>query len=259
MNQQLDRPVMILLTGGRSTPAVLGALALRPRALEFINSADQPAREEEIRSALAALPDQEPTQRGLNVIAYDMDATYHACAELIGRHRHGPFVINISCGTKVMAIGAYEYARREQIPVLYVDTGGKRVLDLTTQEVFPTPPMDVEGYLACFGRSPRWQYRKKVMSVSLDVAVDTAQYLAEAGIPALDVLEQIRLNGGGKDRRTCRIKGHTPNAQEEAVWRRLVDVGLLDGAEAEGSHYRFVIKASTDYEYLKGTWLEIYN
>jgi len=157
-----------------------------------------------------------------------------------------------------MAIGAYEYARREQIPVLYVDTGGKRVLDLTTQEVFPTPPMDVEGYLACFGRSPRWQYRKKVMSVSLDVAVDTAQYLAEAGIPALDVLEQIRLNGGGKDRRTCRIKGHTPNAQEEAVWRRLVDVGLLDGAEAEGSHYRFVIKASTDYEYLKGTWLEIY-
>lgn len=258
MAVQAERPVMILLTGGRSTPAVLGALALQPRVLEFVNSADQPAREDEIRSALASLPDQEPARRGLNVAAYDMNATYQACAELIGRHKQGPFVINISCGTKVMAIGAYEYARQEQIPVLYVDTGGKRVLDLTTHQDFPTPPMDVEGYLACFGRSPRWLFDVRAMSVSLEAAVGVAQYLAQAGASAIDVLELIRLNGGGKGRRTCWIKKYLPDAQEAAVWRYLTDIGLLDGAEAEGSHFRFVIKASADYEYLKGAWLEIY-
>ena len=148
-----EAPVMIALTGGRSTPVILCALATKPRAMEFINSSDEPKREDEIRHALLMMAGLQETLPGLSVPAYDINITIKACQTLIERHQQGPYVINLSSGTKVMALAAYEFAKSRDIPALYVDTTGKRLIDVTTGVEQPLPKVNVEQYISCFGRS----------------------------------------------------------------------------------------------------------
>ena len=186
-----QRPVMIILTGGRSAPAVLGALAVRPKAVELINSRDEPNRQDEVLSALSSITDIALPIACETIDAFDMDAAFTACARIVQRTGDGPFVINLSSGTKVMALGAYEYARQHQLPALYVDTNARRVLDLTTKQSFPTVPLTVEKYLACYGRSPRSKFIEDALSCSLEQAVALAGWLINAAEPALSVLVHL--------------------------------------------------------------------
>lgn len=252
------RPVMIILTGGRSTPAILGALAVKPRAIELINSRDEAFREDEVRSALSSIAEVLMPTTSETVHAYDMRACYDACGRIIERIGDGPFVINLSSGTKIMALGAYEFAREHHLPALYVETSARQVLDLTTQQSFPMAPLDVESYLACFQRSPRYRFNQDALSCTLDQAVNVAGWVVSRHAPALAVLELIRRHGEGKAKRSCKVPNYEPGDAETSVWQRLVEDGLLESAEGKGSQFTFVVKSDADFEFLKGTWLELF-
>ncbi len=255
---QDERPVMIALTGGRSTPVILGALAILPRAIEYVNSLDETYREQDIRTALASMADLETTTLGLDVDAFNMQATHDACRELVDRHPGAAVVINLSGGTKVMALGAYAYANDQQIPAFYVNTNDQRVLDLTTNKSFPMPPLDVETYMACFGRSPQWTFDAHALSISLDEARGLAAQFVTIGSPALTVLERIRSHDKGKGRRTCTIKRYQPSTEENEVWETLVKAGTLARTEHNTHGFRFTIPSDGDAGFLKGQWLEIF-
>lgn len=252
----MDRPVLIILTGGRSTPAVSGALALQPRAIEFINSRDEPYREVDIRGALAGLVGLEPSEPGIAVDAYSADEAFEACERLVARHANGPFAINLSAGTKVMAIGAYEFARKSGLSAFYVVTGQAELLDLTKRQKLPTLPMDVAGYLACFRRTPRRKKhltRKEALTRS-----ELARRLVDAGAPALAVLEAIRCNGKGKGERTCGVGKYTPTSAELDTWTGLVEEGLLTSFSSVQNGFEFTLPSDSAFAFLSGVWLEMY-
>lgn len=205
-----QRPVMIILTGGRSAPAILGALAVKPRSVELINSRDEPKRQDEVLSVLSAQAGIVHPATSETIDAFDMDEAYAACDRTVRRVGDGPFVINLSSGTKVMALGAYEYARQHRIPALYVDTNARRVLDLTTKQSFSTVPLTVASYLACYSRSPVTKFNEKALCCPLDQAIELGAWFVAVGEPALSVLELIRRHGEGKGKRTCKI-GHGSN------------------------------------------------
>lgn len=256
----IQRPVMIILTGGRSTPAVLGALTVKPRAIEFINSRDEAHRQDEVVSALKSLTDVALPSfpSGETIDAYDMDAAYKACASIVERIGDGPFVINLSSGTKVMALGAYEFARQHRLPALYVDTNARRILDLTTKQDFSTIPLRVDSYLACYGRSPEAKFNADALSCSLEQAIELAGWLVAAADPALSVLELVRRYGEGKGKRTCKVSKHRPDNTELHVWNKLVSVGLLERIDDKEATFSFTLPSDVDFEFLKGTWLEMF-
>lgn len=253
-----QRPVMIILTGGRSAPAVLGALAVKPQAVELINSRDEAYRQDEVVSALRSLVDVTLPTSGETIDAYDMDAVYKACAAIVERIGNVPVVINLSSGTKVMALGAYEFARQHQFPALYVDTNARRVLDLTTKQDFPTIPLTVDSYLACYRRSPVAKLNKDALSCSLQQAIELAGWLVTTGEPALTVLELIRRHGEGKGKRTCKIDKYRPDNTELSVWHKLVSVGFLERIGEREATFLFTLRSDADFEFLKGTWLEVF-
>ncbi len=256
----IQRPVMIILTGGRSAPAVLGALTVKPRAIEFINSRDEAHRQDEVVSALKSLTDvalpSSPSDETID--AYDMDAAYEACASIVQRIGDGPFVINLSSGTKVMALGAYEFARQHQFPALYVDTNARRVLDLTTKQGFPTIPLTVDNYLACYMRSPVAKFNEEALSCSLEEAIELAEWLVATKEPALAVLELVRRYGEGKGKRTCKVAKYQPDDSELRVWHKLIAVGLLEQIGEKNTVFSFTLRSDADFEFLKGTWLEVF-
>lgn len=253
-----QRPVMIILTGGRSTPAVLGALTVKPRAVEFINSRDEAYRQDEIVSALRPLADVTLPTVCETIDAYDMDAAFEACASIVQRIGDGPFVINLSSGTKVMALGAYEFARQQQCPALYVDTNARRVLDLTTRQGYATVPLTVENYMACYRRSPVAKFNEETLSCSLEQAIELAEWLVTTGEPALTVLESIRRYGEGKGKRTCRVDKYQPNNMALRVWQKLASLALLERIGNMEATFSFTLRSDADFEFLKGTWLELF-
>lgn len=252
-----EAPVLILTTGGRSTPAILGALTLQPRAVEFINSQDELYREDEIRKALPSA--MVLSDAGIAVPAFDMQKTYEACQTLIARYEHGPFVVNLSSGTKVMALGAYEFAKDQHIPAHYVDTRGKQILDLVTHTEHALNALDVKSYLGCFGRGFLSKFDAEMLSVTVEQAIQAAQKIVEWGDKGQVVLEYIRVNGKGSDApRTRRIKHYEPTADEEQVWRYFVASGLIGEILVEPNIFKFTIQQHADYAFLEGGWLEIY-
>ncbi len=253
-----QRPVMIILTGGRSAPAVLGALTVRPRAVEFINSRDEAHRQDEVVSALKSLADIALPTSSETIDAYDMAAAYEACAAIVQRIGDGPFVINLSSGTKVMALGVYEFAREHRFPALYVDTNARRVLDLTTKQVFPTIPLTVDSYLACYRRSPVARFNKDALSCSLEQAIELARWLVSAAEPAQCVLELVRRYGEGRGKRTCKVGKYQPDNAELSVWHKLVSVGLLERIGEGEATFSFTLRSDADFEFLKGAWLEVF-
>ena len=256
-NQQ--PPILIMLTGGRSTPAILGALSLKPqpRAVEFITSRDEVHREKEIRKVLPKKMIQ--TDEGISVSAYNMQETIDACQALMERHNNGPFMINLSSGTKIMALGAYEFAKRKSISALYVDTVGEQIIDLVTDDSCSLSDVDVKAYLSYFGRDFHPKFDASKFSIPFEQALQVTRDLVKLGEPALNVLERIRIDGKGKDEpRTKRIKNYAPSQNEEQVWNYLVDVGLLKDTQQRGGVFKFTIKRHGDYAFLEGDWLEMY-
>lgn len=259
MTEKKLNPVMILLSGGRSTPAILGVLSLKPKAVEYINSADQPDREKEIRATLMSLSDLKDTEPGINVDAYDNTHTVQACIKLRQRHGHDDFVVNLSSGTKLMALGAYEFAKEYGYSAYYVDTNNRRVIEVFSGTSHPLHLLTVKDYLACFNRYPRLKFNADLLSVTMEQASEIAQDLVDLGDPAQEVLEHIRQRGKGKDEpRTCRIKNYEPTPEAKKIWMYLVEIGLLANAFLDGNNYRFTIQRTADYAFLEGGWLELF-
>jgi hypothetical protein len=158
-----------------------------------------------------------------------------------------------------MALAAYEFAKSRDIPALYVDTTGKRLIDVTTGVEQPLPKVDVEQYISCFGRSCHSKLMLDTLSVAVEQAQGVAQEIVTFGEPGQEVLTYIRINGKGRSEpRTVAIKNYIPTDEQQKVWQYLVDVGLLASIECQSTKFKFTIKRHGDYAFLEGGWLELY-
>ena len=248
-----EQTLMIVLAGGRSTPAVLGALALKPDVVGFITSRDQPYKENEIRDVLKQVPNME-FAKGKSVPAFDKGPTYEACERLVQETEATRVLLNAASGTKVMAIGMYDYGRDHDAPVYYVDTVGNRVIDLISNQQLPLPGLTIADFLACFGR----QLQEKRSDEAWEQDAPIAKTLVNMGNPALTVLECVRKYGEGKGKRTKTIKKYAPTQAETAVWTFLQEHNLLSGFEQRGNSFRFTIPDNEAFAFLSGGWLEAY-
>jgi len=121
-----------MLIGGRLPPNIIGATLLRPDVIGVLASADEadkiPLLEEVLRNIAG------PLEWIRQANPYDFDLNLRACEEFIARYRRGnQLYFNITCGTKVMALAAYEAARDcQDARVFYVDTA--RTIRAKTRE-----------------------------------------------------------------------------------------------------------------------------
>lgn len=258
MSEPSTERVMVVLLGGRSAPAVLGALAARPCLVEAINSADQPDGGRQMASALRGVAGIRFGALDRRVDPYDKDAVYRLCRELGERYDPPSMVLNLSAGTKVMALGAYQLALERNIPAIYVVTNRQQVLNVTTSEQFPFPVLDIRSYLACYGRSPQSVFDFSRLSVDEQQAIALANSFVEVGQPAFQVLDLIRRRAGNSVGGPCGIDHYKPRAEQLAVWQILERTGIVQDVGIRGGQFWFTIPTKSDFEFLKGTWLEVY-
>ena len=257
----MSETVMILLVGGRATPNVLGVLTYRPDAVEYVVSKDEPDRYDDTRAVLAGIPQLAADAPPHWTNAFDVETIRAACAEAVAAHPGAEFIFNVTCATKVMAITAYEYARTHGWPAIYINTANRCSIHLTGPvSEHRLILLQLEEYLACYGRRPEKTFDFERLSVTRDQALMAARILTTGGQPANQLLTIIRRWGQGSGARVVRTRGqHTVSTDVHEILDALVAQGLIrHPVELADGHMQWKIACDADFNYLCGTWLEVY-
>jgi len=186
----------------------------------------------------------------MEVEANDLGANLKACEQIYQRHKDKELVFNLTCGSKVMAIAAYEVARRHAgVKAFYLDSANGRIVWLLGEEEASKPfRLSVEEYLTAYGRKPERKPVFEKLTFSREQACRGAAILARGGSAARSLLERIRQKQGS-GRRAVDVE--TP--QEHRFVAELANIGVLEEDEDT-----FWIRSNEDWNFFKGNWLEAY-
>jgi hypothetical protein len=264
--------VMVLLVGGRPVPNVAGVLRYRPQRVAWLASEDALETYRLTRQVLERVPGlvlEEPRV----VPAYDLEANRAACEALVQDLREAEVVFNLTCGTKVMALAAYEVAGRHGHTSLYLDTAGGQDVVLCGSPVELAPPdpavtgslaaigqVDVVTYLAVYGRQVVLERLLEQLPVPEDRAVALAQELVAVGPGASGELNWILHHHPEREPLAIRTRNNRPLRGELVLLlQRLRDERWISDLVMHASgRLAFYIVSNTARRFLSGAWLEAY-
>ncbi|HIC88206.1 MAG TPA: DUF1887 family protein, partial [Anaerolineae bacterium] len=222
-------------------------------------SQDRKSRYNDAQSVLQSVPGLDTSTPPEYVHPYRLRETAAAIDRIVAQHPGSQVMISVTGAPMTMGITGYEAAKALNSPAFSLNMIGGELIDLT----MPDEPesmrirLTVEQYLSFFRREPRPRFNPDQLSIGFDEAIQVARYLA-LNIPAsTEVLEVIRTEGQGKGKRTRFARNQQPTQNQWEVRQYLVDVGLLACVQWN-SGTRFTLRSDGDFEFLKGTWLELY-
>jgi len=254
-----DNLAMVLLGGGRISPNIAGVLSLRPRVVYYLISEDQPHTYDNMRQVLDRIDWVKSDTPMISVPAHNIPAIKKACRSILEQDQRSPFVFNITCATKTMAVAAYEVAKDLGHRVIYVDSFRNRIVDWTSPErEEELIGIDLVTYLSNFGRTPQPKFKFERLSISRDNAVEAARYLAQAGTEAIKLLLLLRQTGWRKKQPRRHLR-QSLSAEQGAILSRLSAFGLIENLEM--THRGFVaytISNPMHWNFIKGDWLEVF-
>jgi len=257
----MNSRVSVLILGGRLTANLVGILALQPDAVEFVVSEDTPARYAEICEVLGQFVEIKHLGEPCTLTAYDFAATRDACLTIAHGHPGAEVIFDVTSAPKVMGFAAYEAARSLNQRLVIVDTSNGQVLDLIPPDATPVSiDITLEQYLACYGRRAVFTFDFDKLSIDRQAALQLADYLARAGIPAVEGLNGMRSWSQGSGKRTIPFQKTKPLSPEAlVVLGALESFGIISDLQKQADgRVQYTIMNDMDWAYLQGTWLEAY-
>lgn len=245
---------LLILVGGRQTPNLLTAQFLRPDLIVPVASHEALRPNEawsRIKPALERLCTQvvEP----LPVDAFDLESIRSACRTALMRAPTAQWVCNITCGTAIMSIGAYEAGREAGASVWYLDTARRVVKTLAgTAPAGNLYHLSVTDYLAIYGRQAHTPgHSPKPERLQL------AGELARLPAAALDLRDSLR--NASADR--AHSRGFTLlnlSQSGQKLCRLATDAGMWQSQQVGSSSFKISAPASDVWTFFNGDWLELY-
>ena len=256
-----EQRAVVLLVGGRLTPNLIGILALRPCAVEFVVSTDTPGQYQVARRVLQTIEGVTVSDQPEYVSAYDMAACERACQVVADRHSDAEIWFDASSAPKILGFAGYETARQRGQHAIIVDTTHQQVIDVTQKgAVAASIPLTLEQYLACYGRRPRPTFDWARISLPQEQALQAAAYLAQDSGAFMRLLPRLRDWRPRKDELRVGFERTRPlDDEQRTVLRRLADLGLLAHLEerADG-RVAYTFRCEEDFNFINGGWLEVW-
>lgn len=262
---------MIFLISDQAIPNLLSALKFRP-ACVFMLHTGEPRLRSVMDNLSGYLPKILPKViiERMEVVANDPDSVRTRCLEICRRQGEKNVVINATCGTKLMAIGALQAGLEAGAHVIYVDTEQGKFLDLNRiGERFMNdsglPSLNVDDFLGIYGAriteektQEALESRKQLYPLARFM-IDRHEEWAELQEFFDDVkgryIDNLKYEGPWEIRR----KGKSLRCNLEAL-RAYKEAGLLSEIEVKGGtlFFCFADKKAKDFVYNKGNLLELF-
>jgi hypothetical protein len=167
--------VLIAPVGEQPTPNLIPLFALppeqSPNCVQFLESDNN--RIKAVSNNLGNAITKDPVLDGTEVAnpcpmnAWDLQKARDDCAAVIARYTDEghQVTVNLTGGTKIMALAAYQAACNAKVPMIYVNTEQRQIIhfDLNGVQVSEDPftaPISIETQLRAAGREFK-QYSKK--------------------------------------------------------------------------------------------------
>jgi hypothetical protein len=243
-----SHPILISLVGGRPLPNVLINLNIEAAARYFVVSRDSAAPGGQLDDTAAALPVDRRPSRNVTVDPYDLTKTHDACLELAALHPGTSTLLNVSCGSKPMAFGAYQAARELQAAGRVCDVcylAGRDLLWIFEPGRRLTLQLGLEEYFSAYGwkvhlhrqrRFPSWTDFATRLAARDPEILRFVQLLLASKNPAKDGAEHPALTGPLLD--------------------QLVSAGLITPLRSLNGAPRYRLTDADARKFLDGGWLE---
>ncbi|GIV92682.1 MAG: hypothetical protein KatS3mg056_1391 [Chloroflexus sp.] len=247
---------LLILIGGRQTPNILSAQHLRPQIIAPIASHEalRPGQAwDKIYPVLRIIGGTilKPTV----VNAFNLADVKAACNAVMNQYPQAHWVVNFTCATTIMSIGAYEVGRDRGADVWYFDTSGRQVVVLGGQPPAGDPYcLSVAEYLRIYQREANpappppqsWIELSRQMAQAPDEAIEFRDRLHAAGA-------EKKLNGS----RWLNDISLTPTM---ISWLPLMrNAGLVPDYVPQSNNLYKLHQTTQDFwRFFSGRWLEIF-
>jgi len=193
---------------------------------------------------------------------YNIEAVATTISSLVDQYDGGDgVVVNISGGTKPMAIGALRAAHHAGVTCLYTNTEDGEILWLfpdgsTVNEPMRVRDLDVLLYIRAYGEEV--VSSKKVADLSTDqktwariIGDQHAVIYQKVIVPVTSAIKAAQRNRSGFPI-TCKV---TPTRRQREAIGQLAEKGLWKWHQDSGE---IVVTDNPTAAFLNGTWVEIY-
>jgi hypothetical protein len=258
MGKKEKKKALLILIGGRQMPNFLTAQSLHPDVILPIASPEGLKDSwEKIKPALNRLnlSVAEPKE----VDAFDLNEIKEKCREAFADFPDYEWVFNITCGTSVMSIGAFEIAKEKGISAWYLDTNTRRVAVLCGQSPETDPYfVKIPDYLLSYGRrvgksginNPTESLKNYTRKLASDASATTDfQHALAKAVQGKNVLKANNLE----------LEIETPAEPVRSLFYAAQQTGLLQNLrEVDSAKLKFTLPDYEKYAFLNGGWLEFY-
>lgn len=260
----MNKTILVLLGGGRGQwPNIWSVLSYAPDFVYVL----PPAGDVTNTSTLVKWLDGRGVDREVlpPVAPYDREAAQDSCATLIERYPDSRILFNLTQAPKLMAIGA-AYAciasRRPNVAAFHreTSTGSTHSAWGDLPDAGPAA-ITVDDYLMAYGRKAFDTFYAEQIPCTLEQLVQLSRNFAYQLPEFNGLIQWLRAPAQGG----ARIAGRRAEAGV-GVWskgwapllQRMSDFGLVKNVVAEDDRGGFELASTYVWNFLNGTWLELY-
>jgi len=253
--------ILVLLIGGRyEIPVLISIKELSPSCVEFIVSKDDRNPKfdnfcENIRKTFPSLRICHPEFVGAN----DIEQVQETCWQVIQRNDSREVTFNLTPGTKIMALGAYDVIKENALRAIYIDTRNSKIIllgsQVGTKEI--NARFTFEECIKFWGREKKDEDISSKLSIDKENAISLAEEIGDFVRKYCNegnkVLEHIRKKNG----KAGQIVFKDPYDYEIEFLQLLLSYNIISKLKIN-NEVSFSIRNTHDVKFLDGKWLEIY-
>lgn len=262
----IPKDFYVVLVGEQTLPNLLPAMAIEPKALWFVYSEDRFKKQEiswmvrfwrDFWREKYSSPPPEERMKFLQVDPYSPDDVIRRLLQEWEAEGKPVGIVNGTGGTKLMSIGAFEFARKARQPMLYYHTG--RVLSLNPE--FPIadlriPTLSPIGLLAAYGK-----YRDRTVPKPAPNAeqLEASRLLGREPAAATLVTYFVKKsNRNSTVKPPFELQDRQQHATALSLLEKLSGLGLLEITQQKPDISVQVLDEALFGKHALGSWLEIY-
>ena len=250
---------LISLVSDQTMPNIIAAVVLKPERMAFLVT--QKFIKTNYRYTLNVikkkLPQVQFAQEPYLADAFSIESARQACLKAIVEHEDSEVIINITGGTKLMSIGAFQSAVERNCSAIYVETNQSKIIYQhnplgKAEHDFPTgdDALTIKDCVAAQGKYIADDELRTYTERELRLSNLMAQRAGAMGQLARKV--QIASN-----QRLTTVEFPKASGELRDLVNVLKDYGLLKNVLAHGSYRRFTVDDGVE-GWLTGRWFEAY-
>lgn len=230
--------ILVSLISRQPMPNYIGAKIINPDKMIYFVTRQERVTMERIQKVLKLPFDV------IEVKPFDFMSIRDAFLNVVQNHSYDELILNVTGGTKIMALSAFDIASENRIPVIYINTADNEMIQLHDGNIYKHPlpeVVNIPTYLELHGHH--------FIGSSQPSQLELSQFIGQNYNNLKSILYHLRAIEPGKP---YRLPGMITPIQSQ-ILKRLNGIGFIHYDDPKA---QIICKQTENVQFIKGGWLE---